>query len=429
MWCSKNEPLCAIIIAVKLNKLEKMSLSVLLLVSVFVRLVVVLVLEVEPSADSVNYMHMAECVAVGEVMDDGYGNVAFFSAGYPLLLGLFFKLFGVSVEVGQYVNVVLGVCGVWLVYLCAKVIFSDWRWGIAAGALWSVYPPGLIYVEYIAKENLMIVLLMLQVYLLLKFGKSLSPRKMSFVIGIVFGVQLLVGSAVVLTGAIVVFVISGFVFSLGFWKKMRWGNVGLFGVGLVLTLLPWLGYTYDKLGVAVLNTNGGFNVYIGNNANSDVEFMSIADTPMGAEFHELRAELGEVGINTYLKAEAITHISDHRLDTALLFGRKLINFWRLPLHGDNSGEQSNFEWLMRKCWLVNYVLIVLLGVLPLWYFGRLGRDYWVLYLTVGLYCLVHGVAYVMFRYRLPIMPVMCILCVGGVKFVYEAWCCRRLAIK
>jgi hypothetical protein len=37
---------------------------------------------------------------------------------------------------------------------------------------------------------------------------------------------------------------------------------------------------------------------------------------------------------------------------------------------------------------------------------------------VALYCLIHGAFLIIFRYRLPIMPLMCILAALGLQLAY-----------
>ena len=402
----------------KIRSQEFLVVVAVLIASAVIRVSATWMLSIEPVSDAASYMNMATTMLATGDMVDLHGNVAFFSSGYPLFLIPFFQLFGIDTSVVEAVNIVLGVLSVLLVYLCAKKVLPTWRWAVLPTALWAIYPPAILYSEYVAKENLMILLLLLQALLLLNFSGIKNQLLASLALGLVFGLELLVGPAVMATGLICALILSQF--SITNVKKsglyLNWRNLLCWALGIVIVLSPWLSYTENRLGKAVLNTNSGFNLYLGNNPASSVYFTSIADTPIGPDWESLREEKGELGASDKLKELAIQHMVQNPVETVMLSIQKTIYFWMPPVHAGKGEEESTIESIMRKAWFLMYVLIIAFSLVPLFQVRRLTKEQYILYFSILLYCGIHAAAYIIFRYRLPIMPMVCIL--AGLGFYY-----------
>ncbi len=399
---------------------EKKFLLIILAVGALTRFSAIVVLNIEPTSDYMAYMKMATSMLNTGVMVDDSGNKAFYSSGYPLFLVPFFAVFGNTPEVAQFVNAVLGVVSILLVYLCSKQIMHNWKWAMIPAILWSTYPPAILYTEYIAKENLMVPLLLFQTFILLFFINSEHRIKLSVLLGGVFGAELLVGPAVILTALLIGLVISGFKLKPSI-KKFRLGSVFAFVLGCVLVLAPWLSYTNDQLGRPILNNNGGFNLYLGNNPNAKVGFVGIQDTPMGKQWYALRKEKGEVESFAILKKKAINYIFENPLKTAWMSMAKITYFWFPPIHEGKGGNQSSLETLIRIVWLFYYIAIISTALLSLAFYNKFKQSHFIILATIVLYCIIHAAAYIIFRYRVPVMPFLCILAVSGVHFLYLMW--------
>ena len=109
----------------------------------------------------------------------------------------------------------------------------------------------------------------------------------------------------------------------------------------------------------------------------------------------------------YLGKLAVQYIETHPGRTLTLALRKGVLFWNPPTHAGKYRE-GLVTRLVRAGWLVEYLAI---GVLFLAATPRALRDYRrpfvFLWLLVGFYTAEHMVFYVIYRYRLPIMPVLC----------------------
>ncbi len=400
---------------------EKIFVSFILLLAAIIKLSAVIVLGIEPEGDFASYMNMAKTMMSTGHMDDTMGNVAYYSSGYPLFLIPFFAIFNDSPETAQFVNVGLGIISVLLVYLCSRNILPSWKWATIPTILWATYPPAILYTEYISKENLMAPLLLLQTLLLLHYPSSQYKTILSILLGIVFGIELLVGPAIILTGILIGLIVTGINIRKLELLNFNWKRISIFSLACIITLAPWLSYTNSKLGKPILNTNGGFNLYLGNNPNAAVNFVGIQDTPMGPDWHSLHKEAGEVKSMSYLKSLAIEYILENPTKTLWLSLKKIAYFWFPPIHESKYGNQTKQETIIRFVWLLYYILILSTALVPLFFLKKLTRSHATLYLTALLYCVIHAAAYVIFRYRFPIMPIMCILSGSGILFLCTWW--------
>jgi hypothetical protein len=179
-----------------------------------------------------------------------------------------------------------------------------------------------------------------------------------------------------------------------------------------LVAAPWLIRNKHLLGAPVLNTNGGFNLYLGNNPAATGMFVSIASTPRGQTWEELRQE-GEVKASETLKGEAIAWITEHPSEFLTLAFKKAAYFWTPPFH-EGKGESSRAEATVRVLWAIQYICLVAGAIGSLLFISLRNRNLLILWLAVAGYTSVHMLFYVIFRYREPIMPLLCVM--AGLTF-------------
>jgi cytochrome bd-type quinol oxidase subunit 2 len=170
---------------------------------------------------------------------------------------------------------------------------------------------------------------------------------------------------------------------------------------------PWLIRNINVIGAPVLNTNGGFNLYLGNNPAATGWFVSIADTPRGSTWEELR-KTGEVRASEILKQEAISWAKAHPTEFVTLALKKAAYFWMPPIH-EGKGEQSSAEKLVRLLWAVQFLVITAAALATLLIRRLRNRQLAILWLAVATYTSAHMLFYVAFRYREPIMPILVVM--------------------
>lgn len=177
-------------------------------------------------------------------------------------------------------------------------------------------------------------------------------------------------------------------------------------VALVISA-PWMVRNMLVIGAPVMNTNGGFNLYLGNNPAATGMYISIADTPRGPTWGELR-KTGEVHASETLKQEAISWVKAHPTEFLTLAVKKAAYFWTPPLH-EGKGEQSSAEKLVRLLWAIQFLVLIAAAIGTVLIPRLRNRQVAILWLAVVCYTGVHMLFYVIFRYREPIMPVLAVM--------------------
>ena len=140
----------------------------------------------------------------------------------------------------KFVNVFLGGVSSVLLFMCSLKVLKSSKWALLVSVIWLIYPPNILYTEYIAKENLMIPILLLQLYLTLIYNQKLWQ---SIALGATFGFGMLVGSAIILTVIPIAFVILSSIR----WKtksiKKSLALLFVFLFSSVITMAPLVNFT------------------------------------------------------------------------------------------------------------------------------------------------------------------------------------------
>jgi hypothetical protein len=263
----------------------------------------------------------------------------------------------------------------------------------------------------LAKENLMIPLMLLVLWFSLRLIRSPSYL-MAAGCGICLGFLALTGNS----GLVLIFVVTLAVFfsKVEFAKKLTLGLLIMFFM-LAITS-PWVIRNWSVLGSPVLNTNFGFNLYLGNNSSATGEFVSITDTPQGGVWDELRSK-GEIFASEALRNEALAWINENPEKFVDLAWKKAGYFWMPPVH-QGEREQSNVEVLARTIWVIQFFLLVGAAAGTV-FCSKLRQKNAVkmMWLAVVGYTMVHMLFYVIVRYREPIMPFLCVLAALAIESV------------
>jgi hypothetical protein len=255
---------------------------------------------------------------------------------------------------------------------------------------------------YLAKENLMIPLMLGVMWCALRLMKEPSTR-VAIGCGILFGLLALTGNAALCLLAVAMFSLAVSPETLH--QRVRWA-VALLLCALMLAS-PWMIRNMKVLGAPVLNTNAGFNLYLGNNPAATGWFVSISETPRGPTWEELR-KVGEIQASETLKHEAIAWAREHPAEFLTLAFRKLAYFWKPPFH-QGKGPASAAETVIRTLWAIEFLVLVAAAIGSLLIAKLRNRQLVVLWLALGSYAAVHMIFYVIFRYREPIMPLVGIM--------------------
>jgi 4-amino-4-deoxy-L-arabinose transferase-like glycosyltransferase len=349
----------------------------------------------------------------GLIGREGYPT-AFLNLGYPLFLAGIFAALGASIAAVKAANVVLGVASLVLLYVATRRLFGHRSVAALATALFAIYPEAVIYTTYAAKENLMVFLATAQLALAARHGAGAGRSRDAVLFGLSVGAMALVGNA----GLVLLPALLLLVFSIGGAVRMlRYVAVAALAASLVVAPVLWRNHAV--FGAYVLNNNGGFNLYIGNNPRAEPYFQSIAETPIGTGWPALIARLGEHGADAALRDLALQYMAENPGATLRLALRKAMAFWWPSLHAGEYTEGA-LETVGRIAWLIEFCAIGALFLLAGLRWREYGRSLTVLWLLVAAYTAIHMIFYVSYRYRLPIMPVLCIGAGLGAQIVLQS---------
>jgi 4-amino-4-deoxy-L-arabinose transferase-like glycosyltransferase len=387
-------------------------LGLILMGALVVRVAIVLYLDIVPVSDYAGYHSMAINLLSGRGLTDGE-SFAMLSAGYPLfVLVPIFAVFGDNLLAAQLGNALLGVLTTWLIYLIAREVGAGRIGRLVAPLIFAFYLPSWIYAEYLAKENLMTPLMLGIVLLSVRCLRDASVW-VSLLLGVLIGLLAITGNAGLAILPVAFLALAMMPISL----RGRGLRMGLVGLVAMLVIAPWLMRNDAVIGEPILNSNGGFNLYLGNNPAANGFFVSIADTPRGATWPQLREE-GEVIASNTLKIEAIDWIKRNPYDFLALAVTKGRLFWMPPVH-EGKGVQSRVEVMTRVAWLGQYLFICTLAIGSAAFVQLRNRKTGLLWLAIVGYTAVHMIFYVIFRYREPVMPLMILLSALAIEHLWK----------
>lgn len=382
---------------------EVLLLVAIVLLGLALRLAAVLAYPHAPESDELAYQSMALGLIHGTGLVDNMGNHAMYNVGYPLfVLAPAFALLGEQLWAARLANLVLGALTMLLCYALAGQAGAG-RWGrLFAAAAWALYLPASVYGVYLAKENLMLPLMLgigcCALRLAARPNWALATGS-----GLLCGLLALTGNA----GLCLVCVLLVALLCCPLAWPRRLALALVMASAATLVVLPWLVRNARVLGAPVLNTNGGFNLYTGNNPAATGWYMSIADTPRGPSWNALRLQ-GEVQASDILKHEALAWIRAHPAEFTALALKKAGYFWTPPLH-PGKGPGSAVERLVRLAWAGQYLLLAVLALASLAVPALRNKKTALLWLALAGYTLVHMLFFVSVRYREPVMPVLVVL--------------------
>lgn len=366
-------------------------------------------------SDELAYRSMASNLLGGKGVVDNMGNYAMYNVGYPLfVLAPTFFAFGDSILAARIFNAVLGGLSITLCYALASAAGAGRVGKLLAAGIWALYLPASIYSVYLLKENLMVPLILAVMWCALRFQKAPSGW-LAAGCGLLFGMIALSGNAALSMVAAVMIAVLLAPMSI----RQRLGHAALILLVASAVVAPWMIRNMHAIGAPVLNTNSGFNLYLGNNPAATGMFVSIKDTPRGESWESLR-KTGEVLASETLKNEAITWITENPSTFVSLALKKAAYFWTPPLH-EGKGKQSTAEKAVRLMWVLQFLALAAAALGSLTMTRLRNQQLLILWLAITGYTAVHMLFYVIFRYREPIMPIVGIIAALVLESLIVRW--------
>jgi len=187
--------------------------------------------------------------------------------GYPLFLGIVYKIFGVHPLIAKHIQLLLLI----IIASCLPWIGAHF-WG--RSGFWAGFVAGILYVVIhhdsagILMTEPLTAFCVFLVTIALIFFVSRGTRLSSVLLGVALGVSLLVKGSLIFVPAILAVALL--------WRAYRQKNIELFkrlvfvGGAMILTILPWSTYASIKSGKLIVLSTQGENVFLdGNNEHAD----------------------------------------------------------------------------------------------------------------------------------------------------------------
>ncbi len=392
----------------------------------------------EPTRDQALYIHTAGQIASGEgfsfsgelgmaknlrntednaqrvwTQDPGYmfglapvnTPTAVMEPGYPVLLAVFFRLFGAVTGSVFALNMLFSLAGA---FALRRLVADAWGplSGFMAAALWALYPPYVYYSAYAMTETAHFALLIISLMFLFQAFRGRGT-------GIMAGVSL---GAFFLIRATSIFLLPLEMLFLALGK--RWRQLAFISLGFAAAVSPWVIRNALVMDSPVLMpTKGALNLWMRNNPDVlALEGIHVpGDIPVNSPellvYPSTDSIPGELARSSALGEAAREYMFQNPRLMLWLSGARALEF--LGPGGSTLGGRG------RTAGLLIYPLMFF-GALGLWR-NRRRPETLFLFSVFILYLILHAAAHGGVRYRLPVDAVflmgiaMCRKCREGVS--------------
>lgn len=272
------------------------NIKTILIVAFLLRVIWAYLIPVDPVSDSFLYDAFAKSIAAGNGYAFANGDITvYWPVGTSAIYAALYKLFGVSHLPIVIFNVLIGVLIVWLTYAIALRYLGQKSAQIAA-ILVACWPILIEFTTILASELIFIFLVLAALYV---WGtKTLNP----FLRAVIWGALVCAATYVRPTALPLLALLPALAWFAE--RNIRACIVSFCIATLSAALLfsPWVYRNYQQFGEFVLvSANGGVNLWMGNNANSNGGYTELPIIDVK----------NEVARDHYFKREAIQFIKDN----------------------------------------------------------------------------------------------------------------------
>ncbi|MFH1746276.1 MAG: tetratricopeptide repeat protein [Planctomycetota bacterium] len=370
-----------------------------------------------PVVDSRTYDELARALAAGSAMDQQFFWQPFF---YPFFLYLVYALSDVSIVAAKVCQAIVGAVTCLLTYRLGRRIF-DRNTGILAGVLTALYGPLIFFEGELVAAGWAAFWAVTLILLFLHAGAKLSLWR-CLILGIC-------GTLGVLTRpTFLPFLLGGCVWLIFPWRRAatEWRRVALglatVAAGGLLCAAPVAVQCWRLTGhLGILPSSGGINFYIGNHPDS-CELVTLRP---GEEWDRLAQLPRQYGIGDmweqqdFFYGQTREYLATNPLGYARGLLRKTLQFANsreIPRNVDVymfrqwSGLQRVLTWKAGGFGFPLGIILplALLGLLQSW-----RRVPGPLVIFLLLYPLAVVLVFVTARYRVPVLPALCVLAAAG----------------
>ena len=373
--------------------------------------------------DEQHYGQIARSLASGHGFAWGPGELTSIRPPlYPGLLAVIWTLLGTeSLQAVRFVQIVLSVATMWLVYVLGARVYGVQVGKIAAAAFW-LYPSLVFFNFLILTETLFTFLLVsfvLLAVMLVEARPERTPYGLAVACGATLGLAALARSVMwplpLVLCPLLALLLSGPL-------VRRLAIPALVLVGFVAVVGPWAVRNTRLQGVTtIVDTMGGMNLRMGNYEHTleDRMWDTVALTGEKNWVHGINADfppghtITEGEKDKWAQAKAIEYMRAHPGVTVRRAFIKFADFWGLErefIAGVQNGLFNVPFWLAAAIALTivcGYAAVAVLGAAGLWLSPPANwRAHVLLLLPILLITGIHTLVFGHSRYHMPLVPIL-----------------------
>jgi tetratricopeptide (TPR) repeat protein len=376
-----------------------------------------------PRLDALYHDTWAQSIASGNIIGD---EVFFRAPLYPYLLGLVYAVFGHNYLISRVIQHLLGSLTVILLYFLARRLYSP-KTAVIASLLAATYAIVIYFEGELLFDSLLLFLCVALFFLIYRRNHQPTFRSW-FQIGLLFGI-ICITRPPFLPFLIPLVGYTIFLYRKPYgWQKTRVAIIALVaGTATLIVPVTVRNYAVGK-DFVLIASQGGINFYIGNNPGAN-GYSSMMPGALGvswenkdADFHA-QQELGYPAkpseISDYWYRKGLQFIKGNPLQFVQLTAKKLYLFWNQCEIPNNQSFYSfqQYSSLLRLL-PTGFWLIGPLGLLGMCLTHR-GHPARFMVMFI-LFCTLMTIAFfVCDRYRLPIIPFLCIFSAHTIITFYK----------
>lgn len=372
--------------------------------------------------DSDQYVALASSFAdTWSFFDEQGALTAHREPGYPIILGLFFKVLGKNYHAVLLTNTLIGLCVLFLMYRVGSQLFGE-SVGLVAAAIGAVYPPFIYYAAQPLRETWMGLIGCLTIWLLMKAFERSNALGFAAA-GATAAVAGLTNTTLVPFGLLVPVVLAG-LYRFSGMRALKWSVLNLSCFLLLYSLWPLRNYRVFHAWIFGTTTSAGNHFYMFQIVPQEVggtpeHYAILARDPIWQQGMQLEPVARE---KFFWKAGLENIRRDPLKYARLVAWRFFWDQWRLwprPRAYEHSYQKLKWVSILSDGWIIPLGLIGILlvqmtpasvGWLYLWMFS-VGFSY--------------SLVLTMLRYRLSSMPWIILLAAVALKRAQERLCPRK----
>lgn len=393
---------------------HKRALLILILIGAILRLWVISARpdEAIPVApDEGEYVHIAQNLAHGDGFTFQGEPTAYRDVLFPFAASLLFRISGNHPAAVFGFQLILDCLTALLLYRVGRVRFSAGISLALAGA-WLLYPAAVLFTSLFLTETLFVFLWVSALAMHDRFERREYRIVDSIALGILLGLLTLTRAAgLVLAASVLIYLV---LIRYETPKRVRFTAAAVVLGAFLLTVVPWMVRNTVQVGSFTLNTNGGINLFIGNNPHATGAYRF--DETAAAPLYE--ADLDEAERDRLAASLARSYFLSHKKESVNLWSKKFAYLWSTDMAllahylPNRSGESlavylSSFPALVLAVMSLPFMLMVWGGTAGFYLVRHFpARGLFILQLFIGL--LAALAAYGLPRYHFPYMPAVLI---------------------